>query len=132
MRWQHWARILLVLIALAVVVAVGTTLSRRRAAPAPPPAAVRTDPKAIVESTTGRVIRFNGAREDIRVEFERQLTYSDGSTKLLKAKIIAADRGDGRSFTLTGDEGSVEKEEAIVSLNGHITQIGRASCRERV
>src|SRR5204863_1213128 len=29
--------------------------------------------------------------------------------------------GDGRSFTLTGDEGSVGKDEAVVVLNGHIT-----------
>jgi lipopolysaccharide export system protein LptA len=120
MRWQKWARIILALIGLSVVVAVGLTFKRRRAPQAPAPAIVRTDPKAVVESTSGRAVRFNRAHEDIRVEYERQLTYADGSTKLLKAKIVADDRGDGRSFTLTGDEGSVEKDEAVVALNGHI------------
>ena len=37
--------------------------------------AVRTDPRAIVESTSGRAVRFNRAHEDIRLEYERQLTY---------------------------------------------------------
>jgi LPS export ABC transporter protein LptC len=120
MRWQTWTRIVLVLIALAVVVSVGVTLRRRRAVTPPPPLVVRTDPAAIVESTTGRAVRFNRAHEDVRVEYERQLTYSDGSTKLLKAKIVADERGDGRSFTLTGDDGTVGKDEAIVSLTGHI------------
>ncbi len=120
MRWQHWARLVLIVIAAAVIVAVGLTLRRRRGAPAAPPAAVRTDPKAVVESTSGRAIRFNRAHEDIRVEYERQLTYADGSTKLLKAKVVEDNRGDGRSFTVTGDEGNVGKDESVVSLVGHI------------
>src|SRR5437764_15261622 len=121
MRWQKWARVVLVLVALAVVVAFGMTIKRRRAVTAPPPVAVRTDPKAVVESTTGRAVRFKGGHEDIRVEYERQLTYADGSTKLVKVKIITDDRGDGRSFTLTGDEGSVGKDEGLVALTGRIT-----------
>jgi len=120
MRWQRYAKGVLVLVGLAVIAAVGLTLKQRRAAPPPPPGVVRTDPKAIVESTTGRAVRFNRAHEDVRVEYERQLTYADGSTKLLKAKVVADDRGDGRSFTITGDEGDVGKDEALVSLNGHI------------
>jgi len=120
MRWQRYAKGVLVLVALAVVVSVGLTLQRRRTPPPPPPVVVRTDPKAIVESTSGRAVRFNRAHEDVRVEYERQLTYADGSTKLLKAKVVADDRGDGRSFTVTGDEGDVGKDEAVVALNGHI------------
>jgi LPS export ABC transporter protein LptC len=123
MRWQQWARIGLVVVAVAVVIAVGLTLGRRRAPPPPPPPVVRTDPKAVVESTTGRVVRFNRAHEDIRVEYERQLTYADGTTKLFKVRVVEEDRGDGRSFTLTGDEGSVGKDEAAVSLDGHIALV---------
>ena len=123
MRWQGWAKIVLVLIAVGVVASVVVTLRRRRPAQPPPPAVARTDPKAVVESTSGRAVRFNRAHEDVRVEYERQLTYADGSTRLLKAKIVADDRGDGRSFTLTGDEGDVGKDEAIVTLNGHITLV---------
>src|SRR4051812_47329963 len=125
MRWQKWTRLVLVLVALAVVVSVVLALRRRRAIPPPSPAVVRTDPKAIVESTTGRAVRFNKAHEDIRVEYERQLTYSDGSTKLLKVKVVADDRGDGRSFTVTGDEGNVGKDDAEVVMTGHIRLLER-------
>jgi LPS export ABC transporter protein LptC len=119
MRWQHWTKAVLALGALAVAAAVGLTIRRRDVLP-PAPSLVRTDPKAIVESTGGRAVRFNQAHEDIRVEYERQLTYKDGSTKLLGVKIAADDRGDGRRFVVTGDEGQVAKDESVVALNGHI------------
>jgi len=120
MRWQRYAKGVLVLVGLAVAIAVGLALRQRRTGPPPAPAVVQTDPKAIVESTSGRAVRFNRAHEDVRVEYERQLTYADGSTKLLKAKVVADNRGDGRSFTVTGDEGEVGKDENVVSLTGHI------------
>jgi LPS export ABC transporter protein LptC len=119
MRWQHWAKVVLALGALAVAVAVGLAL-KRRDVPVSPPPVVRTDPQALVESTGGRAVRFNRAHEDIRVEYERQLTYKDGSTKLLGVKVAADNRGDGRRFVVTGDEGQVGKDESILTLNGHI------------
>ena len=117
------SKFFLALIAAAVVVAVALALKRRVTPVAPPLVAVRTDPKAIVESTSGRAVRFNRAHEDIRVEYERQLTYADGSTKLVKVKIAADDRGDGRSFTLTADQGEAGKDEAVIALNGHVTLV---------
>jgi len=123
MRWQHWTRAILALVALAVAVAVGVTFKRRRIVAPPATSAVRTDPKAVVESTSGRAIRFDRAHEEVRVEYARQLTYADGSTKLLQPKIEEKDRGDGRSFTLTADEGFVGKDETLVTLNGHITLV---------
>ena len=122
MRWQGRAKIVLIVIALAVIGSIALTLRRKSSGRPPLPMVVRTDPKAVVESTTGRAVRFNRAHEDVRVEYERQLTYDDGSTKLLHAKIVADDRGDGRSFTLTGDEGDVGKDESY-ALNGHITLV---------
>jgi len=119
MRWQHWVKIVLALGALAVAVAVGRAIRRRDVAPPPPPV-VRTDPQAIVESTGGRVVRFNRAHEDIRVEYERNLIYKDGSTKLLGVKISSDSRGDGRRFVVTADEGQVGKDESLLMLNGHI------------
>jgi len=125
MRWQRWTRAFLALVGAAVVVAVVVALERRVKPVAPPLVAMRTDPKALVESTSGRYVRFNRAHEDIRIEYERQLTYADGTTKLLRIKVVAQDRGDGRSFTLSGDEGQAGKDDAgkdegVVSLNGHI------------
>jgi LPS export ABC transporter protein LptC len=122
MRWRQGARLGLVLVVLAVAVAVAVAL-KRRAAPQSSPALVRTDPKAIVESTGGRAVRFNRAHEDIRLEYERQLTYKDGSTKLLGVKVSADNRGDGRRFFVTGDEGQVGKDESVVVLGGHVTLV---------
>jgi lipopolysaccharide export system protein LptA len=119
MRWQHWAKVVLALGGLAVVGAVGLAIRRRDVVPPRPPV-MRTDPKAIVESTGGRAARFNRAHEDIRVEYERQLTYKDGSTKLLGVTIATDDRRDGRRFVVTGDEGEVAKDESIIALSGHI------------
>jgi lipopolysaccharide export system protein LptA len=123
MRWQSWTKLVLVLISLVVIGAVVLALRRGGGAPLLPPAAVRTDPKAIVESTSLRAVRFKRAHEDIRVESERQFTYADGSTRLLKAKVVADDRGDSRCFTLTGDEGDVGKDESVMALAGHIALI---------
>jgi len=125
MKFSHsqilkFSKALLGLFSAAVVVAVVVALERRVKPVAPPLVAVRTDPKAVLESTSGRVVRFNRAHEDIRVEYERQITYADGSTKLVGIKVVAADRGDGRSFTLSGDQGTAGRDEAVVSLTGHI------------
>jgi lipopolysaccharide export system protein LptA len=119
MRWQHWARIVVALGALAVAVAVGLAF-RRREAPAATPPVVRTDPKALIETTGGHLVRFNRAQEDIRVEYERQFVYKDGSTKGLGVRISADNRGDGRRFVVTGDEGHVGKDEAVIVMSGHI------------
>jgi lipopolysaccharide export system protein LptA len=117
----RFSKLLLALVGAAVVVAVALTLKRRVVPVAPPLVAVRTDPKAIVESMSGHAVRFNRAHEDVRVEYDRLLTYGDGSIKLLKVKIVEDDRGDGRSFTLTADEGEAGKDEAVYSLSGHVT-----------
>jgi lipopolysaccharide export system protein LptA len=125
MKFSHsqilkFSKALLGLFSAGVIAAVVVTLERRVKPVAPPLVAVRTDPKAIVESMSGRAVRFNRAHEDIRVEYQRLITYADGSTKLLGIKVVAADRGDGRSFTLSGDEGTAGKDESVVSLTGHI------------
>ena len=119
MRWQKAARIVMALVAVAVCVAVGVTLKRRRPV-SPAGSVVRTDPNAVVESTGGRSVRFKSGHEDVRVEYERQLTYQDGSTKLIGVKVSTDDRGDGRSFTVTGKEGDVGKDESMVTLNGDV------------
>jgi lipopolysaccharide export system protein LptA len=120
MRWQHWVKIALALGALTVAVAVGQAIRRRAVPPPPRVPVVRTDRQAIVESIGGRAVRFNRAHEDIRVEYDRQLTYKDGSTKLVGVKVASDSRGDGRRFVVTADEGQVAKDEALLMLNGHI------------
>jgi LPS export ABC transporter protein LptC len=119
MRWQKSARVVMAIVVVAVCLAVAVTIKRRTPA-APGASLVRTDPRAVVESTGGRSVRFKSGHEDVRVEYERQLTYQDGSTKLLGVKVSTDDRGDGKSFTVTGKEGDVGKDESVVTLNGDV------------
>jgi lipopolysaccharide transport protein LptA len=118
MSWQKRARIVIALGLVAGAAFVAWSFKGRD----PEPSAVsliRTDPKAVVESTGGRVVRFNRAQEEVRVEYERQLTYADGSTTLLGVKVSTDDRG-GRSFTASGREGQLTGQGSSYRLDGDV------------
>src|SRR5947209_4060628 len=104
---SNWARRLRPLVAVFVVLfAIAVALAFRRRVPTPSPATVnRTDPNAVVESSGGRTIRFNKAREDVSIEYQQQLTYADGSTKLVGVRVVTDERNGNRTFTALGNEG---------------------------
>src|SRR5436190_15380345 len=117
--FQRRAR--LVVAVFAVGFAVALTLAFRRRAPvAEHPPLTRTDPTALVESTRGRVVKVNRSREDVSIQYEKQLTYKDGTTRLQGVTIVTTDRGDGRSFTVTGKEGHVGQNESEMVLTGDV------------
>jgi lipopolysaccharide export system protein LptA len=119
--WQRRAR--LVIGVFAVVFAVVVAFAFRKGAPATPlPTPVRTDPGAVVESTGGRVERFKLSHEDVHVEYQKQLTYADGSSKMLGVTIVTDNRG-GRSFTVTGKEGQVGQKDSSIALNGAVVLV---------
>ncbi|OFV92657.1 MAG: LPS export ABC transporter periplasmic protein LptC [Acidobacteria bacterium RIFCSPLOWO2_12_FULL_65_11] len=119
MRWQRVARLLIVIASVAFTVVVVLAFKRRDLRPtASPP--VRTDPAAVAESTSGRVARFKLSREDVSVEYEKQLTYADGSTRLVGVTIVTEERGGGRRFTITGKEGRVGQNDATMTLDGDV------------
>ena len=118
MTWQKRARLVIVLSAVAFAVVVAFAFKRRNPTPASI-GIVRTDPKAVVESTKGIVRRFNRADEEVRIEFDRQLTYEDGTTKLLGIKVFTGKRG-GRSFTVSGNEGQAGQQESSYIINGDV------------
>src|SRR5207247_2340769 len=89
--WQRNARSFIGIFAIVFAIIVGFAIKRRQSTPSSP-ALLRTDPGAVVESTGGRVERFKLSHENVRVEYEKQLTYADGSTKMLGVKIITEDR----------------------------------------
>src|SRR5258708_2227879 len=116
--WQRNARLLIGVFAIVFAIVVAFAIQRRQAAPSSS-SLLRTDPGAVVESTGGRVDRFKLSHEDVRIEYEKQLTYADGSTKMLGVKIITDDR-NGRSFTVTGKEGHVGRDESAMVLDGDV------------
>jgi LPS export ABC transporter protein LptC/lipopolysaccharide transport protein LptA len=117
MKWQRIAR--LVIAVAAVAFAIGVAVNMRHRAPqkveAPLP---NTDLKAVVESGDGQSVRVNREKEQVRLQYEKLLTYSDGSSKLLGVT-VTTDRS-GRSFTMKGKEGKIGHDESTVELDGDV------------
>lgn len=117
-RWQRRVRFVIALVTVAFAIVVVFALKRRAPSTAEP--TVRTDPDAVVEVTAGRVERFKLSREDVRVAYGRQLTYANGSTKLMDVTIAADERAGGRSFTVSGKEAAVGQNESTLQMNGDV------------
>lgn len=118
--WQRRVRFAIAICAIGFAIAVAFAFKRRVPKP-PAAAAVRTDPDAVIESSSGRVIRVNRTREEVTVEYQRQLTYKDGSTKLLGVTVTSNERGGGRTFTVTGKEGRVAQNDSAIALDGDVS-----------
>ncbi len=117
--WQRRARVVIAVFAVAFIIVLVFAFKRR--APVPVTTAVpRTDPNAVVETTGGTTQRFKGTREDVGVDYEKLLTYEDGSTKMLGVTIRTENRGGGRSFTVTAKQGDIAKNESQIALTGDI------------
>src|SRR5438105_1082036 len=117
---RKYVRWVVAAFAIVFAIFVARQLKRRTPEPVPPPV-VRTDPKAVVESTGGQVLRVSSSREDFTVSYERQLTYDDGSTKLFGVRIEAPERGTGgRTFVVTAREGQVGQKESNFVLDGDV------------
>ena len=118
MKWLRRAR--LAIGVFAIVFAIALTFSfRRRTAPAAVPV-VHTEPGAMVESLAGHIVRFSSAREDVSIDYQRQLTYSDGSTKMIGVKVVSVEKNGSRTFTITGQNGQLEQNEAVMRLDGDV------------
>src|SRR5919198_3884989 len=127
--WQRRARVIVGGAAILFALFVAFEFKRRGpAAPAQPIS--RTDPTAVLESTGGRIERFQLSRENASVAYEKQLTYADGSSKLLGVSIATDERNGDGPFTATAKEASIGKDESSVELNGDV-RVASASIHAR-
>jgi lipopolysaccharide export system protein LptA len=117
-KWQRTARLLTAIAALAVVLTVALTVRQRTPQRADAPVA-RTDPAAVVEGAGGRTFRINREHEEIRIEYERLLTYANNSTKMLGVK-VTTERAGGRLFTISGKEGQVGERDSTILVTGGV------------
>jgi len=122
--WQRRARVLVAVFAIAFAGAVFFAF-RRQPARAAPPQLAHLDPKAVVESTAGHVVQVKGTRQNVAVDFEKQVTYKDGSSKLLNIKVTTTDRHDGRVFTLTGREGQITENPSAYTVHGDVRLVAQ-------
>ena len=117
MRWQRVLRF--VLIFLAVATAIGVAMSvRKRDVTANKIPVTRIDPKAVAESAKGRLSQMTGMKIPGYLDFDRNLTYDDGSVKFIGPKLTT--RRAGREFHLSGKEARVGKEQSNMEVTGDV------------
>ena len=117
MNWQKWARLLIAACAIAFAIAVAMRI-RPRVAPAVQ-RVTTSDPKAVVESAGGFSHRDTRDHEDFSIKYQRQVTYTDGSSKM-EGVAIDTDRAGGRHFQITANEAGLSKDQADFTFSGHV------------
>jgi len=117
LAWQKRARWLVLAIAVGVVAVVFATTRRRDDKPPPEPIA-RVDPAAVIESSGAHLNQVKGDRETVRIEAEKQLSYPDGSTRLLKVKVTSVRQE--KTFIATGEEARVGENQSNLEMKGNV------------
>jgi LPS export ABC transporter protein LptC/lipopolysaccharide transport protein LptA len=117
MKWQRILRLVLIFLAVATAIGVAMSLRKRDLSASKIPVK-RLDPKAIAESAQGRLSQMTGMKIPGFLEFDRNLTYEDGSVKFLGARLTT--RRAGREFHLSGNEARVGKEQSHMEVTGNV------------
>ena len=122
-RWQRSARLVIAVFGLGFAVFVAREFKHREPAPANRPV-VRTDPGAVIETTSGSTTHINANREDVHVAYNTQSTYADGTSRLQGVTIVFEERRGSRTFTITGKEGHLGKAATTMVLDGAVQLVG--------
>lgn len=119
-RYRRQIRLALAILAVGSIMAVALAYKRRTPPPAESVPVARSEPNAVAESTGGRLTRYRSTRQDVIVEWQKEVTYASGATKLLGVK-VTTQRGDGgRTFVITGREGGVGQNQSEIKLDGDV------------
>lgn len=118
MQWQRWARLLIAVAAVGFAVMLAFAF-RDRPEEDDSAILVPTDPEAVVESAGGLTLRFDRDEEQVRLEYERLLTYEDGRTRMLGVK-VTTDRGEGKTYVLEGREGTASDDDSAIEVVGDV------------
>jgi LPS export ABC transporter protein LptC/lipopolysaccharide transport protein LptA len=118
-KWQRRARLVIGVFVIVFAIVVVFAF-KRRSAPAAPSPVVRTDPGAVIESTGGHIARYTLSKENVSVEYDRQLTFADNSTKMIGVRVVTTEKSGGRTFTVTGREGRLGQNESVITLDGDV------------
>jgi lipopolysaccharide export system protein LptA len=117
-KWLRRARLVIGVFAIVFAIVVFFAFKRRIIPVARP--VVRTAPGALIETTGGRIERFKLSRQDVSVEYEKQQTFADGSTKMIGVTIVTEEKSSKRTFTVKGNEGQLGQNEATITLIGNV------------
>src|ERR1041384_317425 len=127
--WQRRARLAIGVAAIAFAIFVAFQFKRRTAA-APTPPAVRTEPGVVAETTGGRIGHFELSHENAEIRYDKQITYTDGSSKFVGVTIVTAEKNGDGSFTATSKQATISKDQTTVVLDGDV-KVTSASTRAR-
>ena len=117
MKWRRSLRAGVALVGLATILLVYLT-SRQRPDTSPVPTVTRVDPKAVAESGGGRVTQASGIEVPGFVDFERHITYADGSVRFIEPT-VTTERA-GRTFVVDSKEGHVAQGQAHMRMTGDV------------
>lgn len=117
MSWQKRARWLLLVVGVGVAAAVFVTTSRREAPPAQVPVA-RVDPAAVMESSGAFLIQMKGERATVTIRADKQLSYPDGSSRLLGVTVTSMRQG--QTFVVTGEEARIGENQTNLDIKGNV------------
>jgi lipopolysaccharide export system protein LptA len=118
MRWQRPVRLLLGLFVLVFGIGVYLSIDRRQPRP-DVPAQLRQDPNAVVESTKGQSILHRGAKQDVRIDYDRLATYATGRMVFHGAKVAVLERA-GRNIEIGAREAEVAENQSQIDLRGDV------------
>ena len=115
--WQKRARLVMAGVGIAVIILVALTVRERQPEPEND-SVTRVDPKAVAESAGGRTVQASGTRVPGVLDYERSLTYADGTSRLIGPKLTTT--RNGQTFTVTGKEAALGQDQAHVTLTGDV------------
>jgi lipopolysaccharide transport protein LptA len=98
--WQRRLRLGLGIFVVGLVAVIVFSLWKARAPAVVKPVPVKADPTAIVESTSGGLVRALGGRQDLTIEhYDKLEGYADGRTRITGGRFKVLQRG-GRDFAI--------------------------------
>ena len=118
MRWQKKARFGVAIFGIVFAIVVYAAIGERQATTPAAPLS-RFDPRAVLESIGSKVQQVRLAQQDYVVEADRQLTYEDGTTKLIGVRIRIPNR-EGRDVTISGREAQTANDQQEIQLVGEV------------
>ena len=119
--WRRYLRYVLAVFIVGLGAAVLFGL-RDRADPAPAVVVERADPDAVIQTRGSRIVQADATGENLSVVANQQLTYADGSIRMIDGVEVTVAEREGRpGFVLTGNEASVDENQTAVELSGTVT-----------
>ena len=117
MRWQRAARMVIAIAAVTFAVVLARSM-KSRSTPETPAPVPQTDPTAVVEGEAGTTFRVQGEHENVRVRYDRLLTYATGASKMIGVTVVTT--RSGRTYTVASGEGQFGENESSIVLSGGV------------